>query len=68
MVEIPELGDVQDTVEETGRNLIPWLPDPFTCPECNVYCYTSMTWDPHMVEYTESWECRECGQHYRRDE
>jgi transcription elongation factor Elf1 len=66
-MEIPELGEATDDIAQQGRNLLPWLPDPLECPKCGAYCYTSTTWDPHMVEYTESWLCKSCNQHYYRD-
>jgi len=68
-MEIPELGD-SDTVErvkQQSKTLVPWLPDPFECPECNIYCDATISYDPQMVEYTDSWVCPECSQAYYRD-
>jgi len=70
-MEIPELGEGVTDAKESVRNLVPWLPDLFECPECGVYCKTSRTYDPQQAAFyprgmAPSWECPECGANYRR--
>lgn len=66
-MDIPDLGDGIEDAKQTTKNLIRWLPTPFQCKDCGTYCRESTTWDPHMVEYTESWKCPDCGRHFRRE-
>lgn len=62
MVDLPTFTDAKETVEDAarqhGRNLIPWLPTPPECRECSSLLYADVTWDPRMVEYVNSWTCR----------
>ena len=63
---IKEAAESASEAVEQSKVLCPWLPDPHTCEACGVYCDASSTFDPQMMEPVESWECPECGQHYRR--
>jgi len=72
-MEIPELGEGATDAKESVRNLVPWLPDPYKCPECGVYCTTSRKYDPRTAAFhpggmAPSWKCPECGSEYRRVE
>lgn len=74
MSQLPTFADASETaqqaadaVSQRGRVLLPWLPDPFTCPACGSMCYASATFAPTQAMYVTSWECRECEQHYHRD-
>ena len=75
MTDLPTFGDVSDgvsdavdTLQDHGRPLIPWLPDPPRC-ECGALMYATVSWDPRMVEYANAWECRACDapDRYRDD-
>jgi hypothetical protein len=61
--------DATDAVRGHGRALIPWLPDPPNCPECDAMLYADVTFDPTMAEYVNSWTCRACDapDRYRDD-
>ena len=65
---LPTFDDVRegvqsasDSVQEHGRNLIPWLPDPPNCERCGAMMYATVTFDSRMVQYTNAWECRADG-------
>ena len=67
MPDLPTFSDATDalegavdSVQNHGRTLIPWLPDPLTC-ECGSQMYATVTFDPNMVEYVNAWECRADG-------
>ena len=75
MANLPTFGDATDaleaavdTVQDHGRTLIPWLPDPPRC-DCGAMMYATETFDPRMVEYVNAWECRACDapDRYRDD-
>lgn len=71
MVDLPsfeDVDDVGDAVQQRGRTLIPWLPDPQNCPECGSLMYAGETFDPRMVETVACWTCRECGTETYRDD
>jgi len=72
-MELPELAtDAQETVEREARNLIPWLPDPMTCPDCNTLCKATHVYDYRTAAFTggaqPAWECPECETEYVREE
>jgi hypothetical protein len=71
MVDIPEFGDgdssTVESVSERAKGLVPWLPDPYRCDNCDSLCKASVTWDPQMCDYMDSWECPECGSAYYRE-
>lgn len=50
------VSDATDSVRDRSRTLLPWLPTPPEC-ECGRLMYAAVTWDPHMVEYVNSWTC-----------
>lgn len=56
-----------DSVKSKARGLIPWLPH-FDCPNCGRVCEADVTFDQRMVEYTHSWYCEPCDQHFYREE
>ena len=63
MPDLPTFSDAQDAadaIQQTARQLLPWLPDPPTCDECGAMLYASETFDPREAMYVASWECREC--------
>lgn len=71
---LPTFSDAAETaqqaaqsVRESGRVLIPWLPDPPTCPACGSLQLASETFDPVLVAYVTSWYCEACDQHWRRE-
>lgn len=66
-MELPELGDTAESVRENVKTLVPWLPKPFECPNCSRYCDAVVTYDPHMVEYTDAWRCPECSNEFYRE-
>lgn len=69
---LPELNktasDAKEQVENHARNLLPWLPDPYTCGNCNVLCGADVVYDYRMFEYTDAWTCPECESSYYREE
>jgi len=69
---LPELAETAESVSQQAKTLLPWLPDPYTCPSCGVYCDASRTYDPQQAAFypngmAPSWECPECGSEFRRD-
>lgn len=70
MPDLPTFDDAKQKAKETvshGRNLIPWLPDPPTCDDCDSLLYADVTFDPHQVQYVTSWYCQSCDVHRYRD-
>lgn len=68
-MDLPEFAkDASEAVETEARNLIPWLPDPETCSDCNSLMYAEVVYDPTMCEYTDAWVCRNCGKQVYRVE
>lgn len=68
-----ELSEVAKQAKGTARSLLPWLPDPFECPDCGVFCEATRVYDPqqaafHPMGMCPAWECPECEMYYRRDE
>lgn len=71
-MDLPELA--RDTASKTkakSKVLIPWLPDPFECPECNVYCDATSVFDYRTAAFhdraTPAWECPECSKTFYRE-
>lgn len=75
---LPDLTDATDsvrTVSQKAVSTLPWLSDPFTCPECNVPCEESAAYDPIEGAFYEwiggerpTYQCPRCETHYRREE
>ncbi|QLG62821.1 hypothetical protein [Halorarum salinum] len=60
MPDLPTFSEAKEAIEdvqEHGRTLLPWLPDPPTC-ECGALMYASETFAPKQAMYVNSWECR----------
>jgi transcription elongation factor Elf1 len=74
MSDIPFVDTAQDTVNDVkqkGKTLVPWLPDPFKCPECNRYCDSTRVYDPQRAAFhpgglAPAWTCPECNQDFVR--
>lgn len=72
-MDIPELTtETASKAKNKTKNLIPWLPDPYICDECEVYCDAERTYDPQTAAFhpngmAPSWVCPECGTAYRRE-
>lgn len=65
------LDDVVEGVESVknrGRELLPWMPDPFVCDDCRVYCEATRVYDPQLVDAVDAWECPDCGSRFYRDD
>lgn len=72
MSDLPTLDGVAEGVRQRTKELCPWLPDPFQCPECQVYTDAERTYDPqraafHPMGMAPSWYCGECDTHYVRE-
>jgi hypothetical protein len=72
MSDLPTLDGAKKAVETTAKTLVPWLPDPFECPECRVYCDAERTYDPQRAAFypmgqAPCWLCPECGSEYVRE-
>jgi rubredoxin len=72
MSDLPTLDGATDAIERTAKQLCPWLPDPFECPECKVYTDATRAYDPQTAAfgkggYVQAWECPECEATFRRE-
>lgn len=70
-MDLPSLSADTDSLSDVSnsvKGLLPWLPDPYRCDDCGVFCEASASYDYQMYEYTPSWECPECNSKYRRVE
>ena len=65
MSDLPELNRSGGTVEQTARNLIPWLESPHRC-KCGALCYAETRYVEQMADYMDVWVCRECESRYHR--
>ncbi len=61
-----ETADDVPTTEARGA-LIPWLPDPPNCPECQVLMKADTVYDPREVRYVHAWTCPACDTSIHRD-
>jgi predicted RNA-binding Zn-ribbon protein involved in translation (DUF1610 family) len=71
-MELPELGTTSEQVQEKVKTLVPWLPDPFECPDCGVYTDAERTYDPQRAAFypmgmAPCWKCPECGREFVRE-
>jgi transcription elongation factor Elf1 len=71
-MELPELGEQTEKVKENVKTLVPWLPEPFTCPECNRYCDSTRAYDPQRAAFysmgmAPAWTCPECERDFVRE-
>jgi len=69
---LPELGG-DGSISNRAKSLLPWLPDPYECPECSRLCDADHTYSPQEAAFhpggmVPSWYCKECDTHYRRVE
>lgn len=75
MSKVPFVDDdsnVSDAVSKATKTLVPWLPDPYTCDDCGVYCDAVRAYDPEQAAFypngeAPAWECPECEATYRRE-
>lgn len=73
MCGLPTFGDPDDPQpehEDGGINvgqLIPWLPDPDRCPECDTLMQADTVWDPREARHVHAWTCPACDTSTRRD-
>lgn len=72
MSDLPTLDGATDAIERTAKQLCPWLPDPFECPECGVYTDAERCYDPQRAAFhpggmAPCWHCPECGSNYARE-
>jgi ribosomal protein L37AE/L43A len=66
MVDLPDL-EPGESVRETVRSLLPWLPEPHACGECGAYCEQSVEYVATQAEYLPVWVCPECDNRYYRE-
>jgi hypothetical protein len=69
---LPELGG-DGELSNRVKGLIPWLPNPYECDSCGVYCDATRAYDPQTAAFNPSgmakaWTCPECQATYRRVE
>ena len=66
-MDIPDLnkGEIQESVENTTRNLIPWLENPHQC-DCGAYCLATQAFVESQAIYMDVWECPDCDSMYHR--
>jgi transcription elongation factor Elf1 len=72
MSELPTLDGAKDAIQAKAKTLVPWLPNPFECPECGVYTDAERCYDPQRAAFysmgmAPCWECPECGRQFQRD-
>jgi hypothetical protein len=72
MDSLPDLSESAESAREGVKNLISWLPDPYECDDCNVYCDATETYNPQTAAFDggacPAWECPHCGREYVRVE
>jgi len=71
MVDVPSFGQSDsksvESVSERAKGLIPWLPDPYKCDDCNSTCEAAVTFDPTLCEPVKCWTCSNCGSTFYRE-
>ena len=72
MSDLPSFGDSEavEEVKQQGRQLIPWLPDPYTCDHCGSLCKADTQYVESQCYIMDVWQCpnEDCGARYFRDE
>jgi len=66
MDSLPELArDATEAVKGRARNLLPWLPDPYSCDECGSLCNAEFVYNPKTAAFDQgacpAWVCPSCG-------
>ncbi|AGM11116.1 hypothetical protein M196_gp22 [Halorubrum tailed virus 4] len=65
------VSDGVEAVRETTRSFLGVERERYVCPDCNVACEESRTFDHRRAAFdggkSPSWYCEECDSHYVRE-
>lgn len=63
----PEGADGPEHGQAERGALVPWLPDPEQCPECDTLMQADVVYDPREARHVHAWTCPSCDTSIPRD-